>query len=134
MILKFCLQKLLKILWPSHIHGALQLDQFLSDEKQLIPVEDFQRAPDLDEAEVELASEMVGKPSVVVVDSQVGGAHLKHHNWFDVSESPQRMIFDSSDRRHLHYDAPLQVLSPANAWFFTQPKAKATGSNAYHVT
>ena len=78
----------------------MEFDQFLSDEKQLTPVEDFQPAPDLDEAEVELASKVVGKPSVVVVDSQVGGAHLQHHNWFAVSESPQRMIKKSSDRRH----------------------------------
>ena len=44
----------------------------------------LQQPPDLDEAEVELASEVVGESPVVVVDSQVGRAHLQH---FNVSES-----------------------------------------------
>ena len=32
----------------------------------------------LDEAEVELAAEVVGEPPVVVVDAEVGGADLAH--------------------------------------------------------
>ncbi len=33
---------------------------------------------DLDEAEVQLAAEVVGEAAVVVVDAEVGGAHLAH--------------------------------------------------------
>ena len=73
---------LLKMLPPSNIHGALELNQFLSDGKELFRVENCP-APDLDEAEVEFASKVVGESSVVVVDSQVGRAHLQH---FPVSE------------------------------------------------
>ena len=122
MILKFCLKKLLRILWPSHIHGALEFDQFLSDEKQLTPVEDFQPAPDLDEAEVELASKVVGKPSVVVVDSQVGGAHLKHRNWFAVSESSKEWLLKALtgdiNITMLHYRFP-----PQQPFAFNSPQS-----------
>merc|ERR550532_555853 len=46
-----------------HLHRLLQLCQFL---------------PDLYEAEVQLAAEVVGQPPVVVVYAEVGGTHLAH--------------------------------------------------------
>ena len=41
-------------------------------------------SPDLDEAKVKFPTEVIGQSTVVVVDSQVGRAHLQH---FNVSES-----------------------------------------------
>ena len=61
--------KLLEMLQPSDVHGALELGQFFSDKKQLFRVENWSQAPDLDEAKVEFASEVVGQSSVVVMDS-----------------------------------------------------------------